>query len=230
MPMKIEGLGKQFRQVLPMFSVFFLCLLIGVSVHQLAESGSLVPEQITAWLSHFGLAGWLAMTLVVTLAMVAGFPRQMVAFFFGGLLGAPGGVLLSLAACCLSCITTFWVARRFLSGWVESRFPHGVSRIRPVLEARPYAATLAIRLFPIGSNALTNLVAGVTPIRPKAFVLASAVGYLPQLIIFALLGAGIEQVSAWQFTVSLSLFIFSVGLSVHIYRWYYATLVPASRS
>ena len=213
-----------------MFSALFLCLFIVVAVRIFADSGSLVPTLLKEWLTRFGMTGWILITLSAAIAMMFGFPRQIVAFFFGSFLGASGGVVLSLIACCLSCIAAFWVARRYISQWVKSRFPHIFHHLKPVMDARPYSATLAIRLFPVGSNALTNLVAGVTPVSGKAFVLASAVGYLPQLIVFALLGAGIEQVSAWRFTVSLILFAVSVGLSAYIYHWYYATIVPASRS
>lgn len=228
--MKVEPIVRQGKQILPMFSVLFLCLSLVVAVRVIADSDSLVPAMVTGWLSRFGLAGWLTITLAAGVAMVFGFPRQVVAFYFGSLLGAAGGVALSLVACCLSCIGGFWIARRFLSHWVKRRFPHLFRQLKPVMDARPYSATLAIRLFPVGSNALTNLVAGVTPVSGSAFLLASAAGYLPQLVVFALLGAGIEQVSAWQFSVSLILFAVSVGLSAYIYHWYHASIVPASRS
>jgi len=49
---------------------------------------------------------------------------------------------------------------------------------------------MLIRLCPVGSNFLTNYLAGVTAIPFWTFLTASFLGYLPQSFIFALLGSG----------------------------------------
>jgi uncharacterized membrane protein YdjX (TVP38/TMEM64 family) len=78
-------------------------------------------------------------------------------------------------------------------------------------------ATL-IRLLPVGSNVLTNLVAGVSSVPLLPFLAGSLVGYLPQTVIFVLLGSGIHVQPVWRTVVSVALFVVSGLLGVVLYR------------
>ena len=80
--------------------------------------------------------------------------------------------------------------------------------------------TLLIRLLPLGSNLVTNLVAGVSSVRATAFITGSMVGYVPQTIIFALLGSGISLEPELRITLSAVLFVLSGALGYYLYRRY----------
>jgi uncharacterized membrane protein YdjX (TVP38/TMEM64 family) len=70
----------------------------------------------------------------------------------------------------------------------------------------------------VGSNVVTNLIAGVSRIPRPAFFLGSLVGYLPQTLIFALAGSGLTVGSRWQLGLSILLFVVSGLLGVRLYR------------
>jgi len=196
------------------------CLVIAV-IYKMASLGKDAdPVAIEQWLTAQGLLGWPLLVVGGVLLMLVGFPRQIVAFIGGGLLGVTAGTLLSTAMAAIACATTFLTARYFLQSWVKRRFPGVVAKLHPLLAGKPYTATLAIRLLPVGSNAITNIVAGASTIKGRAFVSASALGYVPQMLTFALMGQGMEQMSSWQISVSLSLLVCSVLLGAHLYRWY----------
>lgn len=158
--------------------------------------------------------------VVGTLLLLIGFPRQVVAFIGGSLLGVSLGTTVSSAMAGVACAITFLLSRFFLQQWVKRKFPRVISKMHPLLSGKPYTSTLAIRLLPVGSNAITNIVAGASTIRGRAFVSAAVVGYVPQMLTFALMGQGMEQMSSWQISVSLSLLVCSVLLGAHLYRWY----------
>ena len=80
--------------------------------------------------------------------------------------------------------------------------------------------TIIIRLLPIGSNLITNIAAGITRVRQEPFFIGSFIGYLPQMIIFSLIGSGIEVLSIWKISTSIVLFIISSILSAYLYREY----------
>ena len=80
--------------------------------------------------------------------------------------------------------------------------------------------TIIIRLLPFGSNLITNMVAGVAQINNRQFFLGSFIGYLPQMIIFALVGSGIEVMSVWKISLSIALLLVSSILSGHLYNKY----------
>lgn len=202
--------------LIPMLVCVVLAVILKVaSVGK--QTDVLVVQQ---WLSEQGIWGWVVLSGAAVMLMLVGFPRQIVAFISGSLLGISLGALLSTGLAATACAITFVVSRRLLQRLVSSRFPTTVSKLHPLLKAKPYSTTLAIRLFPLGSNAITNIVAGASTIKGRQFVSASALGYLPQMLTFALMGQGIEQVSGWHITISLCLLISSVLLGAHLYRWY----------
>ena len=80
--------------------------------------------------------------------------------------------------------------------------------------------TLLIRFLPAGSNLLTNLAAGVSKVGAMPFILGSAIGYIPQTAVFALVGSGIGVDHFWRFSLSVLLFLICGGLGIHLYRRY----------
>ena len=80
--------------------------------------------------------------------------------------------------------------------------------------------TLLIRFLPVGSNVLTNVAAGLSSVSGIVFVIASAIGYIPQTVIFALLGSGFNLDTWHNIGLSVLLFIASGLIGVHLYRKY----------
>lgn len=212
--------GLQWHLIKSMWVVIAICILAGVMLHLAKMSQMVHPEDIQDWLANKGLLGWPLLFLGAAGLMLLGFPRQVIAFIAGSLLGVVSGALVSTLAAALSCFVGFVLARYFLQNWVLRKFPALIKRLHPLLQGKPFVATLAIRLLPVGSNALTNVVAGASTIPGRWFVSASALGYLPQMLTFALMGQGVEQLSTWQLAISFSLFICAAVLGLHVYRWY----------
>jgi uncharacterized membrane protein YdjX (TVP38/TMEM64 family) len=178
-----------------------------------------------------GLAGEAIFILIGAAATAAGLPRQGVAFLGGYAFGAALGLLLALAAQLLGCVLAFYWARAVGRAWAERRLNgrHG-PRLRPlaeVLRLNPFGTTLALRLFPVGSNLATNALAGLAGVAVLPFLAASALGYLPQTLVFALLGKGVRVDGAWQMGLSVALLAVSVGLGVWLMRRHRAGLAVA---
>ena len=165
-----------------------------------------------------GLAGEALFLLLGAAITAVGLPRQAVAFLGGYAFGAVLGAGLALAAQLLGCALGFWWARLVGQGWAERRLAgrHG-ARLRPLvgtLRAHPFQSALALRLFPVGNNLALNLLAGVSGLRPLPFLAASALGYLPQTVVFALLGKGVRVEGAWQLALAGLLLACSIGLGL----------------
>ena len=154
-----------------------------------------------------GENGPLGFAALGTLACAAGVPRQVVAYAGGLAFGFWPGAMLALLAETLGCAASFYWARLGARGWV-ARWLHGreggrLDRLDRFLCARAFTATLTLRLLPIGSNLVLNLLAGVSGVAAGPFLLASLLGYVPQTAVFALLGSGV-RVSGWV-TVALGM-------------------------
>ncbi|WFS61290.1 VTT domain-containing protein [Pseudodesulfovibrio thermohalotolerans] len=161
---------------------------------------------------------------VGTAFTAVGLPRQLVGFLGGFAFGAIGGTLLSTLGAGLGCAAAALYARMGGRDLVERKLGPRVHKINRFLQHEPFNTALAIRLFPLGSNLITNLAAGVSSIPLMPFVLGSTLGYIPQNFIFALFGAGMNRESATGVALSVGmsivLFVVSGWLGIRVYRRY----------
>lgn len=179
-------------------------------------------EWVDLYIRDQGLLGETLFVLAGAAATAVGVPRQAVAFLAGYAFGTVIGVGVALAAQLLGCALAFVWAGAVGRGWAERRLAGRFGpRLRPVVETlreNPFGAALALRLFPVGSNLALNLLAGMSAIPALPFLAASALGYLPQTVIFALLGKGVRVDGAWQLALSGLLLAVSVGLGLWLMR------------
>lgn len=165
-----------------------------------------------------GLHGELLFLGVGLLATAVGLPRQLVSFLGGYAFGFSAGLALGLAASVLGCLVAFLYARWLGRALVASRFPHRVERLDAFIRRHPFTMTLLIRLLPFGSNLATNLMAGVSSVRATPFVAGSALGYVPQTLVFALVGSGISVDPVLRIGLGVVLFLVSGALGAWLYR------------
>lgn len=195
-------------------------VLLGVLVQQLGLDERLNPAWIDAQIRGQGLLGQALFLLVGMLVTALGLPRQVVGFLAGYGFGIWLGAALALLATLGGCLLTFYYARGFGRRWVARRFPQRVRRLDRFVGRHPLRSVLMLRLLPVGSNLATNLGAGVSSIRGGAFLLGSALGYLPQTLVFALIGSGIGFDPLWRIGGGTLLFLLSALLGISLYRRY----------
>lgn len=167
-----------------------------------------------------GFDGELLFVAVAALFTAIGLPRQVVAFLAGYAFGLVEGGLLGLLGALLGCMGAFYYARLFGRRVIAGRFPGRVRKIDEFIHEHPLTMTLLIRLLPVGSNLVTNLAAGVSSVRPVPFFAGSALGYVPQTVIFALVGSGIAVQPVIRIGLAVALFIASGALGVYLYHRY----------
>ena len=167
-----------------------------------------------------GVKGNFIFLLGAGLFIAVGLPRQIVSFLGGYAFGLLLGASLALMATGLGCILAFTFARFMGREFVSTRFPARLKKANSFLQHNSFAMALLIRLLPLGSNLVTNLVAGVSSASATWFLAGSALGYIPQTVIFALLGSGINLDPAFRITSSVLLFVLSAALGIYLYRRY----------
>jgi uncharacterized membrane protein YdjX (TVP38/TMEM64 family) len=180
----------------------------------------------TEWVDQYvlgqGLLGDAVFVLAGAALTAAGVPRQGIAFLAGYAFGAVEGTALAMAAQILGCAIAYAWARAIGRPWAEARlagrFGHRLRPMRDVQLGSPCGATLALRLLPIGNTLAVNLLAGMAAVPPLAFLAASALGYVPQTVIFALLGKGVRVDGGWQLGLASVLFVVSVVIGLWLLR------------
>ncbi|WNJ99830.1 VTT domain-containing protein [Thalassospiraceae bacterium LMO-JJ14] len=203
-------------------SILLFALLIGVGAAiKLTPLGSVLDEGwIDTYVRGEGIRGELIFLGAGALFTAAGLPRQAVAFMAGYAFGIAWGTLISVIAAALGCILTFVVARFLARDLVAHKFPDKLMRMDAFLSENTFTTTLLIRFLPVGSNVLTNMLAGVSRAHAVPFVAGSAIGYIPQMLIFALVGSGFAVEPGVRLVISIILFAASGVLGVWLYRRY----------
>jgi len=200
--------------------VLVFCIVIGLALSQLDFFSSFNEAWIDRDIRSNGVIGECYYVLVFSLLTAIGAPRQMVAFLGGYAFGFALGLALAMLATLIGCILTFFASRFVFRPFIHRKYSHKVTQIDGFFASKPMRKTIIIRLLPVGSNLLTNLLAGAVNIKPTRFFSGSAIGYLPQMIIFALLGKGLLIDSHWKIVISIMLFFISSYLSFRIYQNY----------
>lgn len=192
---------------------------------KLTDLGNSINE---AWINQHvrrhGLQGMVVFLVMGAMFTAVGLPRQIIAFLGGYAFSVLLGTLLGALAALLGGMLTFSYARWFGKGLLRSRLGERARRFDTFVGQHPFAMTLLIRLLPVGNNALTNLAAGISSIRPVVFFSSTFLGYLPQTLVFALVGSGVHVAPAWKLGGAIGLFVVSGALGAYLYRRHRQTL------
>jgi len=201
--------------------LFLLSLAgIGVLFNQLGGGHLMDQVWIDRQVAGHGIQGELLFVAMGTLSTAIGLPRQLVAFLGGYAFGLLVGTALALVASVLGCLLSYlyahWFGHRLLAPRLGGRAHH----FHDLVLTHPFSLTLLIRLLPVGSNVLTNLLAGLARAPLGWFLLGSGIGYIPQTLVFALAGSGINLDTGMRLGLSVLLFVASGALGVYLYRHY----------
>jgi uncharacterized membrane protein YdjX (TVP38/TMEM64 family) len=199
--------------------ILFICSAGAVILLHILNLDDLLNEEwADMHLRSQGGAGILLFTALVAAVSPLGFPRQALAALGGYAFGAfPGSVWCSIGLTG-GCACGFFYSRLLARASLRRRLSGRIRVLDALVSRRPFLMSLAIRCLPVGNNALTNIVAGVTAIPARAFIAGSALGYLPQTVIFSLLGSGIRIDPAERLSLAALLFVLASFLGYRLYR------------
>ena len=180
----------------------------------------LEPEWFDAHIHGKGAIGifiYLAITSVYT---ALGMPRQLISFLggyaFGPLLGTALASVGTATGCAIALFYARFIARSFVARYTGAR----MKKVEAFLQKSPFNMALVIRFMPVGSNLLTNLAAGLSNIPALPFIAGSFIGFIPQTLVFALFGSGVNVSSEAQLALSVVLFVLSSALGIWMYKRY----------
>ncbi len=206
------------RVILKGLALIFSLALLGY-LFKTSDLGSSINEAwIDARVRGHGLSGALLFLLMGAIFTAIGLPRQIIAFLGGYAFNLWLGTLLGALAALLGCMLSFGYARFFGKGLLRAKLGERAGRFDRFIHDHPFSMTVLVRLLPVGSNLLTNLAAGITSIRSLDFFAGSLVGYLPQTLVFALVGSGVHIAPMLKLTLAIALFLVSMALGMYLYR------------
>lgn len=225
--MSLQQTSKTSWPVLMVYAIIAIIMLslVILFVSQLIESDiQLTVQALFSQLNAFLALGnnqtlnTLLLFVLLAIATSIGLPRQVAAFIAGANLGAAFGALIATFAATTGCALTFILSRYLLSRTIKRKYPEKISTLSAFIGKQTLIKTIVIRLLPIGSNLLTNIVAGVTTVSMARYVLGSCIGFVPQMLVFSYAGSGIRMGANNELFISAFLFILALLLSVFLYK------------
>ena len=174
-----------------------VALVLGAGVFFLARQGAdLVPRALEA---VRGLGPWAAIAFIgfYAVATVAWVPGSVLTLASGAIFGLARGTLFTLVGATLGATLAFLVSRHLARGALERRIgadPRLAAMDEAVGREGPRLIFL-LRLSPAFPFTLMNYALGLTAVRLRDYVMASAVGMAPGTFMYVYAGFAAGQVA-----------------------------------
>jgi uncharacterized membrane protein YdjX (TVP38/TMEM64 family) len=179
---------------------------------------SLTWENIEVWLNKYEALGplpgifaaWLE-SLFPFLPLIAILVANVNAYGLGE------GALLSWIGVLSGSVSVFWIIRRFgerFSGWIERKWPRS-RKLSLWMERKGFMPVFLLACFPFTPSFFVTLIAGMSKMRFRVFITATALGKGVMILLVSFAGydlvALIKQPWRLALVVILFIFLFVVG-------------------
>jgi uncharacterized membrane protein YdjX (TVP38/TMEM64 family) len=147
------------------------------------------------WLEGLGEWGPLAVGLAYIPACIFFFPGSILTLGAGFLFGVPRGGIAVYAGAVIGAAAAFWVGRTLARGWIAERISRNpkFKVLDEAVAAQGLKIVLLTRLSPLFPFNLLNYAFGITQVRFRDYLLASAAGMLPGTLMYVYIGSGLKN-------------------------------------
>jgi uncharacterized membrane protein YdjX (TVP38/TMEM64 family) len=187
---------------------------------------AIAPQQIQAWVQTAGPGApllYIGLYVVATLLIL---PSTALNLAGGAVFGPWMGTLWTSVAALIAAVVAFMVARTIGRDWFARRLAGRWQALDAEIRLGGLFYMFAVRLLPLLPYGFVNFAAGLTAVTFKDYLLGTALGTVPGILPFVLLGSsGFTAVTTGNMlplVVSLAL----IGLLVAGATWYRHRRLP----
>lgn len=182
-------------------------------------SGGLDREAVRELVEGLGWFGPIAFVLLYAVLTVLFVPGLVLTIVGGAVFGALLGSFLVVIGATLGATASFLLGRRIGREGVEQMGAKTVRKLDAFVTERGFIAILIARLVPIFPFNLLNYASGVTGIRTREYVVATALGIIPGTYAYAALGGSLGDWTSPEFlTAAGMVVVLGVGGTLYA-RW-----------
>ncbi|WP_428028997.1 VTT domain-containing protein [Ancylobacter sp.] len=190
------GQGGGPRRKWPIAAALAGLAVLAALVVAWANSPFAEPERIISALDTMADRPWGA-AAVVAIYVVGGlvvFPVSVLIIATVAVYGGWTGALLAGLGALVSAVVTFFIGRHLGAGVVRRFIGPRINRIRRGLANQGILTVATMRMVPAAPFTFINLVAGAAGLRLMDFVIGTAIGLMPGLVVLSALGHQIVEV------------------------------------
>ncbi|MEJ1966896.1 MAG: VTT domain-containing protein [Gammaproteobacteria bacterium] len=97
-------------------------------------------------------------------------------------------IAITMTGSLLNAAAVYFAAAKFLRGRAERSFGEAIGRVRNALQSRGVIAVAMLRLLPVAPFSLVNLAAGSIGVRFRDFMIGTALGLAPGVVLMSVFG------------------------------------------
>ena len=212
-----EPMGKGWMKLVVLFAAAVLLLVThAIMPHRWSD-----PRVMAGMFEDLGLGGGAGFLLAAGVLTFAGVPRLLFFGLGGWLFGWGEGFTLALAASLIGSAASFWLLRWIGRDWLVDwfggeKFMGRITGVEPKI-----VSVFMVRQLPV-SNLILNAGLAMSRVKSPAFIIGSALGFIPQGVAAALIGSGAAKDSVSQGATRLGIAAV-VAVSAGFFVWYVRT-------
>lgn len=173
----------------------------------LTVAGGPGVDDIRELVDDTGAAGPLVFIALYAVLTLLAFPGAVPSAASGVLFGTALGTLLTVVGATIGATGAFLLARRIGRAEVERIAGARMGRLDAWLERRGFVAVLYARLVPLVPFNVLNYAAGLTSLRTRDYVVATAVGIIPGSFAYTALGGSLDDPASPEFIAAAALIV-----------------------
>lgn len=157
---------------------------------------------LQAWVAGHGALSVAVFAAVYAISVAASVPGAVWLTVAGGFLFGTLGASVVVVAAATAGATAVFLLARYVTGeaWKarlgDGRLGRAVMRMEAGFRANALSTMLVLRLIPLFPFWLVNLVPAVLGVPLPTYVLGTVLGIIPATVVFASIGAGLDEVLA----------------------------------
>lgn len=170
------------------------------------------PEQLADYLRSFGAMTVLVCLLLMVLqTLFTPLPLFLLAAANGFIFGFWYGILITMTGSLLGASLAFYLARGFgrglISRCMKQTYMAKVDQMSH--QEGPWMVFMA-RLIPVIPSSIISYVAGLSKMTFKGFFIATAIGKLPEIVIYTTLGHSFSQAEGMTTKITILLILLTI--------------------
>ncbi len=196
---------------------------VGAVLVVLAVRGVPTLEEVRVTVGGAGAWAPVLFVALVVLATVSLLPISVFTLLAGVLFGPFLGVVLVWVGAVAGALACFGLGRVLsrpallrLTG--RGRTGSALLRLEDVLSRRGLLAVLGVRLVPVVPFGPSSYLAGATSLRLRDFLLGTAIGTVPGVVVYTVLGGSLSEPTSPAFLASAGALVVLLGLSTLLAR------------
>lgn len=187
--------------------------MLGMVYTSMELVGNLNPDSIKEYIKSFGIFAPIIYIVMFTVVPLTLFPDAMIAITGGMIFGMYYGTIFTIIGAVTGATLSFFIARYLGREIVEKLIKGKASYFENGIEKNGFLLILILRLIPLVPFDIISYGSGLSKIKYKDFILATAIGVIPGVLVYINLGDKALDIRSPQFFIAvgflIALFLFS---------------------